>query len=336
MKIIEKKLSELNPYENNPRKNDGAVEYVANSIKEFGIKIPLVIDKNSCIVCGHTRYKACEKLGIKTVPCIIADDLTPEQIKKFRIVDNSVADKAKWDFELLKAEVFSIPEFEFEMPKFNIHIPEERAYYGDERERTANAYKLWEFDPKRAAGKYQIPIIKACDYVPTELIGFNYMLTSERYDAGIHFFIDDYQFERIWNNPKKYIDKLRRFSCMLTPDFSLYMNMPLAMKIWNLFRSRMIGQMAQDAGVTVLPTLSWAGPETFDFCFDGIESGGTVAVSTVGIVKGAQKEWGNGMKEAIKRVCPSNILCYGAKVDFDFGDIPVTYFEARKFNDKQK
>ena len=112
MDIIEKSLEELIPYENNPRKNDEAVEYVANSIKEFGFKVPIVIDKNNVIVTGHTRYKASQKLGLKTVPCIIANDLTEEQIKAFRLADNKVAEKADWDLDFLGDELDDILNYD--------------------------------------------------------------------------------------------------------------------------------------------------------------------------------------------------------------------------------
>ena len=108
IKIIEKKVADLIPYENNARINDGAVDAVANSIKEFGIKNPIIIDRDNVIVCGHTRIKACEKLGIEKVPCVVADDLTDEQIKAFRIADNSTAQIAEWDLEKLQAELENI------------------------------------------------------------------------------------------------------------------------------------------------------------------------------------------------------------------------------------
>ena len=108
LNIIEKKLSDIKPYEKNPRKNDHAVEYVANSIKEFGFKVPIVIDKNGVIVAGHTRYKASKKLGLEKVPCIIADDLTDEQIKAYRLADNKVSEKSEWDFDLLFDELSEI------------------------------------------------------------------------------------------------------------------------------------------------------------------------------------------------------------------------------------
>ena len=118
MKIVNKKIEDLKPYENNPRFNDEAVEYVANSIKEFGFKVPIIIDKNNTIVAGHTRYKASIELGLEEVPCIVADDLTDEQVKAFRLADNKVSEKAIWDFELLEEELddldFNMTDFGFD------------------------------------------------------------------------------------------------------------------------------------------------------------------------------------------------------------------------------
>lgn len=115
-------LSEVKPYEKNPRKNDEAVPYVAESIKEFGFKVPIVIDRNNVIVAGHTRYKAAQHLGLKEVPCIIADDLTDEQIKAYRLADNKVSEFAKWDNGLLDAELFDI---DFDMCLFGFDEKEE-------------------------------------------------------------------------------------------------------------------------------------------------------------------------------------------------------------------
>ena len=108
MEIIEKRVVELIPYEKNPRRNDEAVEYVKNSIKEFGFKVPIVIDKNNVIIAGHTRLKAAKRLGLKTVPCVVADDLSEEQVKAFRLADNKVGELAEWDFSLLESELGDI------------------------------------------------------------------------------------------------------------------------------------------------------------------------------------------------------------------------------------
>lgn len=120
MQIVNKNINEIKEYENNPRNNDNAVEYVAKSIKEFGFKVPIVIDKENVIIAGHTRYKASKLLGITDIPCIIADDLTEEQIKAFRLVDNKSAEFATWDMDLLNIELESITYLDMELFDFNI------------------------------------------------------------------------------------------------------------------------------------------------------------------------------------------------------------------------
>lgn len=116
MEVKMLKLSDLKPYEKNPRKNDEAAKYVAESIREFGFKVPIVIDKDNVIVAGHTRYKAAKKLKLKEVPCIIADDLTDKQIKAYRLADNKVAEMSEWDVDLLSVELDGL--FDFDMTAF--------------------------------------------------------------------------------------------------------------------------------------------------------------------------------------------------------------------------
>ena len=108
LKIERLKIGELKPYENNPRHNDEAAKYVANSIREFGFKVPIIIDKDNVIIAGHTRLKAAELLGLEEVPCIRADDLTEEQAKAFRLADNKVGEIATWDQEKLDIELEDI------------------------------------------------------------------------------------------------------------------------------------------------------------------------------------------------------------------------------------
>lgn len=123
MNVKEINIKDIRPYEKNPRKNNSAVAYVAESIKQFGFKVPIIIDKNNVIVAGHTRYKAAKKLGINTVPVIIADDLTDEQIKAFRLADNKVAEQAEWDIDLLNEELEEI--FDIDMTDFGFEVLEE-------------------------------------------------------------------------------------------------------------------------------------------------------------------------------------------------------------------
>ena len=129
MNIVYKKLGEIAPYEKNPRKNDKAVQYVAESIKEFGFKVPIVVDADGIIVAGHTRYKAAKKLKLKEVPVIIADDLTEEQVKAYRLADNKVAEQAEWDMDLLNEELGEL--FDFDMELFGFDFMQEE-YHEDE------------------------------------------------------------------------------------------------------------------------------------------------------------------------------------------------------------
>lgn len=112
LKITYKKTEDLIPYINNPRNNDGAVDKVASSIKNFGFKVPIVVDGDNEIIAGHTRLKAAKKLGMDEVPCIVADDLNDGQIKAFRLADNRVAEFSEWDMELLESELEELEDYD--------------------------------------------------------------------------------------------------------------------------------------------------------------------------------------------------------------------------------
>lgn len=109
-KIVLLPLAEIRPYDKNPRKNENAVKYVKESIRQFGFKVPIVIDSNRVIVCGHTRLLAAKSLGMTEVPCIMADDLTDDQVKAFRLADNKVGEFAEWDLDLLGDELDAIAD----------------------------------------------------------------------------------------------------------------------------------------------------------------------------------------------------------------------------------
>ena len=130
MDIVNRRLSEIHPYENNPRFNDEAVDAVAASIKEFGFKVPIVLDSEGVIVAGHTRWKAALKLQLEEVPCVVADDLSPEQIKAFRLADNKVAELAYWNEEALAKELEEIADIDMSAFGFD----GEESDLGDEME----------------------------------------------------------------------------------------------------------------------------------------------------------------------------------------------------------
>ncbi len=201
-------------------------------------------------------------------------------------------------------------------------------HYNDER--TMRLYKLDYNDLTRVTGSYDMPIIEKDVFdIPKQWIGFNEVKTAKNTKCGVQMFLDDYQIERIWKTPELYIDKLSQFECVLTPDYSLYTDMSIATQIYNTYRNRLIGQILQDNAIRVIPTISWAKPETFSFCFDGIEKGSMVAVSTIGVKKRktTMEIWVAGMEEMIKRIQPTTILIYGEKVEFDFKGINTVFVQ---------
>ena len=115
MEIKMMNVEDLIPYINNPRRNENAIDKVASSIKEFGFKVPIVVDKDKVVVTGHTRLLASKKLGLEQVPCVVADDLSKAQIKAFRLADNKVSEFSTWDMELLKVELEELEELNFEV-----------------------------------------------------------------------------------------------------------------------------------------------------------------------------------------------------------------------------
>ena len=127
-------IDDIKPYKNNPRLNEDAIPYVMNSIKEFGFKNPIILDKNNVIVAGHTRLESAKRLDMKEVPVIYVDDLTEEQVKAFRLADNKVAEKSLWDYTKLDEELDSILDIDMSMFDFDINTDDLELDYDNENE----------------------------------------------------------------------------------------------------------------------------------------------------------------------------------------------------------
>ena len=335
MEIIYKNIKDLKPYLKNARKNDKAVKYVAKSIENFGFKVPVIIDKDGVIVCGHTRYKASKKLGYNEIPCIIADDLTEEQIKAFRLADNKVSEKADWDFDLLSDEINDI--IDINMEDFGFEFIDYEKNKIDTQKKVESILNLQKANFK-GVGEYDIPELEPIyEYEIGDIkewIGFNYVLSDKEPEGkAVHFFIDDYQFNRIWNNPEKYIDKLRKYEAVLTPDFSPYADMPMATQIFNHYRKHWVGRFLQENGVKVVPTIRASKDDrSFKWYLDGEPKGGVVCISSMWTSKEDDREYFikeyNQMYQKLK---PSKIYIYGNKIDGLKGNIEYipTFTEKR-------
>lgn len=176
-----------------------------------------------------------------------------------------------------------------------------------------------EFNSK---GKWKIPIIPKCDLNITSnedlrVIGFDKVKNNKdkHYNRLVHFFLYDYEFEKIWEQPQKYIDTLKQYKGILSPDFSMYIEMNPVMQLYNTFRNRWVGAYMASKGIKVIPTVNWGLENTFDFCFNGIEKESTVAVSTYMVNEHghhkAQKDFFlKGYNEMLKRIEPELVICY--------------------------
>lgn len=181
-------------------------------------------------------------------------------------------------------------------------------------------------------GIFDMPNLQPADIITDDFISFNYAKSCKNPEnKGVHFFIDDYQFTRLWTRPDAYIEMLSKFQCVCTPDFSTYIDFPKAIQIYNHYRKHWLGAYWQKLGITVIPTISWSDEASFAWCFDGEPEGGAVAVSSVGTQrsKKARALFLNGYREMLNRLKPTAILFYGTVPEECAGNlvIPIMAFQ---------
>lgn len=178
-------------------------------------------------------------------------------------------------------------------------------------------------------GKYEMPVLAPFNGdVPRQFIPFNAAMSTTSYEVGVHFYIDDYQFERIWRNIDRYYDKLRQYGCVIGPDFSQFGDMSYPMRIWNCFRNKVVSAYLQNKGVKIVPNVTWSLPDSFDYCFDGIPAHSTIAINCTSIIGNnfSKSLWYKGYHEALNRLEPKCIIRYGTKMPGEREDISC-YFE---------
>lgn len=161
-----------------------------------------------------------------------------------------------------------------------------------------------------------MPIIKKCkvDIAKIQLIGSDKIRindTSSNISKTVHFFVEDNKLNRYYDYPERYLARLAQYPHVLTPDYSLYADMPMAIQMYNTFKNRWCGAFWQDYGLSVIPSVSWSTEDSFEFCFDGIEQGSSVAISTLGNLKPNEKLFLRGYFEMKKRINPEWVLCFG-------------------------
>ena len=166
-----------------------------------------------------------------------------------------------------------------------------------------------------ASNPYGIPdLVRENDWLPEWLAPYRVRLDDhqQRQSGACHFYLDDYRFEVVWDRPVQTLKGLNSFGAVLTPDFSLYRDWPLAVQLWNTYRNRWLGAFWQSQGLKVIPSVSWSTPQSYDFCFAGLADGGLVSISCQGVgEKEARQLFRSGFKELLQQVRPAGVLCYG-------------------------
>ncbi len=164
-----------------------------------------------------------------------------------------------------------------------------------------------------------MPIVEPCNvsHIPLCWVGFNGCKTADKPQGkGVHFYVDDYQFERLWRSPALYLPRLRRFRCVISPDFSLYVDMPQPMKMWNVYRNRLLAAWWQSVGLDVIPNVSWAEPDSYSYCFEGLPLHSIVAIGSMGAnrYRLTRYLWLKGYHTALELLEPTLIIRYGERV----------------------
>lgn len=191
-------------------------------------------------------------------------------------------------------------------------------YFGGKMYRTQRNYENVQRMLFNGIGEYDIPQIESIQFNNAEFIGFNYARNAkEPENKAVHFFLDDYQFTRVWTEPDRYIPMLQRFKYVLTPDFSLYTDFPKPLQIYNHYRKHWIGAYWQMYGINVIPTICWSDQKSFEWCFDGEPTQSVVAVSSVGTQNNKEKKrcFLDGYHEMVERLQPTQIIFYGRVPD---------------------
>ncbi len=183
-------------------------------------------------------------------------------------------------------------------------------------------------------GKYEIPKLKATSAIPSKVIPFSRAISSKEYDAWVVFYENDDKFIRVWNNPNKYLPILQRFRGVISPDFSVYRNMPLCMQIESTYKGKALGHFWQEHGIDVIPNVRFNDERTFEFCFEGVPKNSIVSVGTHGCLKkNIDKEYFKiGLSEMVKVLSPKTVIVYGVAPDGIFEVCHTNQIEVIQFD----
>lgn len=333
------------------------VSQIRKSISEFSFNDPVAVwGPNNELVEGEGRLLAAIERGMKEIPVIRLDHLTDKQRREYGWVHNALTLNTGLDMDTIRLDARDVGSDLAELSELGLEIPditdgdipedvdEDEYDFSGKREIELreiprlqhNTFDNFEraFEPE-LCGKYDIPVMAKTTTTGDTFARFCDWKDEENpEDVIAHFYYDDYKFINSWRDPDVYIERLRRYKAVIAPDYSLYTDFPLALQIMSCYRRQWIGAYWQSLGLDVIPDVVWGEERSFEFCFDGIPKGGTVAVSSVGVSR--DPDWngttGNlfkdGYDEMMRRIEPEMVLFYGDIPDGLSGhiiQIPVYY-----------
>lgn len=339
MEIKTVPIESLHPYEGNVKRHpQSQIDSIKKSIQEFGFNDPIAIDSKGIIIEGHGRYEALKQLGWKEIPVIDLGDMDEEKRKAYTLVHNKLTMQTGFDVKKLKLELQKMPTFNSNLFGFDNKFLQQIDYKQKTNGLTSNILNLG-YAQFEGVGRWDIPQIKGLKKIPDceEWVGFNYVMTEQNpANKGVHFFVDDYQFERVWNRPDEYISKLKKFKCVLSPDFSPYGNMPLITQIWNHYRKHWVGAYWESKGIKVIPTIRASmDVRSLAFYLDGEPQGSAVAYSTMWSRDETMQdafimEW----QTMIDGLRPTEVLVYGEILPI-MKESGIKLVQIPKFTDKR-
>ena len=294
---------------------------------------------------------------MKTVPCELVDDLTDDEIKAYRLIDNKLA-QGEYDFELEAAE---LDDIELDLTDFGFEYPQADEDEGDDwdggelgfdkkdnpRSMQNDAFENQELMQFECNSFYGIPELNATQTTGDKFIRFCDWKECENPEEYIaHFYYDDYKFMSAWREPNRFLERLLKFKAVISPDFSLYTDFPRALQILSCYRRNWCGAYWAYMGVDIIPDVVWGDKDSYEYCFDGLPKRSTVAVSSVGVKR--NKEFNGeedemfkiGFDEMMNRLEPTTVLYYGDMIDGLEGNIiriPSFYEQKRNYlNERSK
>ena len=337
-------IDQIKEADYNPRKKlnpkDKEYQEIKRSIEEFGYVQPLIVNKDYTIIGGHQRLTVLKDLGFKEIDVVMVDvDKTQE--KALNIALNKIT--GRWDSKLLSGLLNDLNSnsFDLSLTGFQPNVLT-LGINGDARntqEKLVEGILNLEKAQYEGIGKYDIPEILPVYELPeiTEWIGFNYVLSDEHPEGkAVHFFIDDYQFERVWNNPDKYIEKLKKYVCVASPDFSPYGDMPLCLQIYNHYRKHWVARYFQENGITVIPTIRCSTDKrSLNWYLDGEPEESIVIISSMWATTSEEMKQAflKEFKKMKNKLNPTKVFVYGKEIEGLSGNIEyVQTFGDQRWN----